>query len=305
MSDKKLARFLAIALMIIWGISFISIKIVVGEINPIQAAFYRFFIASIILFIILKVKFPEEKVLKQDRVKMVLSGLIGVAMYFFFENYSVYYTTASNVAVLISSIPIFTLITQRLLFKEKLTVPKIFGTIFSVIGIFIIVLSKGKISLFSSGTKGDLMALGAALCWVLYTILTSSFKGSYKSITITTYQSIWGCMFLSPSILFLPTHIPSFKVIMNLLYLSIICSCVGYAIYVYCLENLGATTLTTHINLQPAVSLIGAKIFLNENVTIEQVIGCLVIILGVSIVSFGEKLSLKTLGEYLNSSGDS
>ncbi|KAJ52585.1 drug/metabolite transporter (DMT)-like permease [Clostridium tetanomorphum] len=301
MKNKKTAHFLAILLMIIWGISFISIKVVVGEINPIQAAFYRFFMASIILFIVLKTKFPEERILKEDRIKMVLSGLIGVAMYFFFENYSVYYTTASNVAVLISSIPIFTLITQRILFKEKLTMPKIFGTMFSAIGIFIIVLSKGKISLFSSGTKGDLMALGAALCWVLYTILTSSFKGSYKSITITTYQSIWGCVFLSPSILFMPVHVPSMKVIANLLYLAIICSCVGYAIYIYCLENLGATTITTHINLQPIVSLIGAKILLNENVALEQVIGCLIIILGVSIVSFGEKINLKALGEYFNS----
>ncbi|SQB92364.1 membrane spanning protein [Clostridium tetanomorphum] len=83
MKNKKTAHFLAILLMIIWGISFISIKVVVGEINPIQAAFYRFFMASIILFIVLKTKFPEERILKEDRIKMVLSGLIGVAMYFF------------------------------------------------------------------------------------------------------------------------------------------------------------------------------------------------------------------------------
>lgn len=300
MENKKLAHFLAVVLMIIWGMSFISIKVVVDEVNPIQAAFFRFLIASIILFIVLKTKFPDEKVLKEDKIKMALGGLIGVAIYFFLENYSVYYTTASNVAVLVATIPIFTLITQRILFGEKLTLAKILGTSFSIIGIFMIVLSKEKVSLFSSGTKGDLMALGAALCWVLYTIITSRFKGSYKSITVTTYQSIWGCIFLCPSLFFITLQMPSKKVIMNLLYLAILCSCVAYALYIYCLEKLGATVITTYINLESIISLIGAKFILNENVTQVQVIGCLIIVLGISIVSFSEKLSLKSLQEYFN-----
>lgn len=292
MNNKRFAHFLALIIMLVWGMSYLSIKVVVSEINPTVSAFYRFFIAAIILFIVLKVRFPQEKVLKEDRLRMALGGLFGVALYFFFENYSVFFTSASNVAILISTIPIFTLLSQRIIFKEKLTLYKVIGATLSVIGIIIIIASKERISLFSTGTLGDLMALGAALCWVVYNVVTSKFKGNYKSITVTTYQAIWGCIFLSPSLLFYKATIPSRNVVLNLLFLSVFCSCIAYAIYIYCLPKLGATVLTTYINLQPIVSLISAKLLLQEEVTIYQVFGSLIIIAGVFIVSFGEKLKI-------------
>ena len=291
MDNKRLAHVLAILIMLIWGISYLSIKVVVLEINPVLSAFYRFFIASIILFIVLKKKYPDEKILKEDRIKMALGGFFGVALYFFFENYSVLFTSASNVAILISSIPLFTLIIQRIIFKERLTLWKVLGACLSAAGIVIIIVSKERISLFSKGTLGDMMAIASALCWVVYNVITSRFKGSYKSITITTYQGIWGCLFLSPALLFSKLSIPSAKAGINLLFLAVFCSCIAYVMYIYCLEHLGATIISTYINLQPIISLISAYLILKENINLWQIVGSIVIILGVFMVSFGDKFS--------------
>lgn len=293
MGEKKLAHILAVIIMLIWGVSYLSIKVVVAEINPVLTAFYRFLIASIILFTVMKIRYPKEKILKEDRLKMALGGLTGVALYFFFENYSVLFTSASNVAILLSSIPVFTLIAQKVVFKEKMTIPKVLGATLSFIGIVIIIMSKEKISLFSKGTIGDIMALAAALTWVVYNIITSKFKGTYKSITITTYQGIWGCLFLAPSLLFSKFTIPSTKASLNLIFLAVFCSCIAYAMYIYCLEHLGATVITTYINLQPIVSLISAKLLINETISVWQVVGSVIIILGVFLVGFGEKFNLK------------
>lgn len=293
MKGKKIAHIEAMLTMIIWGLSYLSIRIVVQEVSPTLSAFYRLLLASIILFVLKKMKYPKDKVLKEDKWKMALSGLFGVSLYFFFENYSVAFTSASNVAILISSIPVFTIISQRVIFKEKFTVSKVSGTILSVLGIVIIILSKEKISLFSKGTLGDLMALGAALCWVIYNVITSKFKGDYKSITITAYQSILGCIFLSPSLFLEPITFPSFKVALNLIYLAIFCSCIAYIIYIDCLEKLGATVLTTYINLQPIISLVAAAILIKEHITTWQVLGSIVIILGVFLVSFQNKFNVE------------
>lgn len=293
MGEKKLAHILAVIIMLIWGVSYLSIKVVVAEINPVLTAFYRFLIASIILFTVMKIRYPKEKILKEDRLKMALGGLTGVALYFFFENYSVLFTSASNVAILLSSIPVFTLIAQKVVFKEKMTIPKVLGATLSFVGIVVIIISKEKISLFSKGTIGDIMALAAALTWVVYNIITSKFKGTYKSITITTYQGIWGCLFLAPSLLFSKFTIPSTKASLNLIFLAVFCSCIAYAMYIYCLEHLGATVITTYINLQPIVSLISAKLLINETISVWQVVGSVIIILGVFLVGFGEKFNLK------------
>lgn len=281
---------MAIILMFIWSLSYLSIKVVSQEVSPTLSAFYRFALASIILFIILKVKFPEEKVLKVDKLKFALGGLFGVAIYFIFENYSVAYTSASNVAILIATIPVFTIFSQRIIYKEKLTYGKIFGATLSLVGIIIIIASKQRVSLLSKGNIGDLMALGAVFAWVIYNMVCSSFKGNYKVITITTYEIMWGSLFLSPSLFFSPLQIPSTKVVLNLIFLSIFCSCIGYVMYVHCLKDLGATVITTYINLQPIMSLVAAGIILHEVVTVWQVVGCIVIIVGVTLVSLDGKL---------------
>lgn len=297
MNNNKVAHIMAILLMTVWSLSYLSIKVIVEEVEPTLSAFYRFLIAAIILYVINKIKHSEEKILKEDRVKMMFSGVFGVAVYFFFENYSVAYTSAANVAILIATIPIFTLFSQRIIFKEKLTLFKIIGAAFSVFGIVIIIASKERVSLFSKGSIGDLMALGAVMSWIIYNIITSKFKGNYKSLTVTTYQLIWGTVFLSPALIINYINrnitIPSKSAVINILFLSILCSCIGYLVYIYCLKELGATIITTYINLQPIISLIAARAILKEAVTIWQVIGCMVIILGVFLVSFGDNFKLK------------
>ncbi len=295
MKNKRIPHLMAIILMLIWSLSYLSIKVIAQEVSPTLSAFYRFVLAAIILFIILKVKYPMEKILKEDKLKVALGGIFGVAVYFIFENYSVAYTSASNVAILIASIPVFTLLSQRIIYKEKMTYGKIFGATLSLVGIIIIIASKQRVSLFSKGSIGDLMALGAVFSWIIYNIVCSNFKGSYRSITITTYQILWGSLFLSPSIFFSTVQMPSTKVVLNIVFLSIFCSCIGYIVYVYCLKELGATIITTYINLQPIMSLIAAAVILEEAITVWQVIGCIVIIAGVTLVSFDGKFSFKKL----------
>lgn len=294
MKGKSIAHAMAILLMMIWGVSYISVKVVIQQgVAPLQLAFYRFLIASVILYLILKLKYPEERILKEDSVRMALSGVFGVMLYFLFENYSIKYTSASNVSILLSSIPVFTLISQKLVFKEKLTALKISGAVLSVIGIVIIIGSKDKISLFSSGTKGDLLAIGAALSWVAYNIVTSKFKGNYKSITITTYQAIWGCLLLFPGIFLNKLVVPSYNSLLNICFQAIFCTCFGYGIYIYCLEKLGATVITTYINLQAIVTIISAFFLINEKITGWQIMGSGIIIFGVFMVSFSDKFNIQ------------
>jgi len=290
LTNKRISHVMAIILMFIWSLSYLSIKVISAEVSPVLSAFYRFGLAAIILFIILKIKFPKEKVLKEDKFKFALGGFFGVTIYFIFENYAVAYTSASNVAILIASIPVFTLFTQKLFYKEKLSYGKMIGATLSLIGIIIIIASKERVSFMSKGSIGDLMALGAVFSWIIYNMVCSSFKGHYKVITITTYEIMWGSLFLSPSLFFSVLQVPSTKVILNIIFLSIACSCVGYVMYVHCIKDLGATVLTTYINLQPIMSLIAAGVILHEVVTVWQVLGCVVIIVGVSLVSLDGRI---------------
>lgn len=285
MNKKVQYHLLAIFLMILWGLSYLSIKVVVSEIDPGVSALYRFLLATFILYFYHKFKVGKVNILKKDKINLAFAGLIGVSLYFYFENYAVNFTSAANVAIILSSIPLFTFTIRGLFYKEKFSPIKIFGAILSCIGLIIIVASKDRVSLFSKGTVGDLMTIGAALSWVIYGLITSKLEGNYSSLTITTYQSIWGTIFLIPSIFIGGIHPISMLASVNLLFLSVGCTCFGYIAYVVCLKNLGDTVINTYVNLQPIVSIVSAYFLLGEAITLYQIIGSSIIIFGIFFVS--------------------
>ena len=65
MKNKKIPHLMAIILMVIWSLSYLSIKVIAEEVSPTLSAFYRFASAAIILFIILKVKYPRGENFKR------------------------------------------------------------------------------------------------------------------------------------------------------------------------------------------------------------------------------------------------
>ena len=77
--------------------------------------------------------------------------------------------------------------------------------------------------------------------------------------------------------------------------LAIFCTCIGYAIYIYCQNKLGATVITTYINLQPIVSMISATILLNEHINSKQILGSAIIITGLFLASKSEKINEKIM----------
>jgi drug/metabolite transporter (DMT)-like permease len=113
-----------IACVLFWGFSFISTKIAVVVFPPMSLGMLRFAIALIFLYI-LKLKFaPGEKLNVKDIVLLFAAGITGVTLYFFFENNGISLVSASEASIAVSSIPVFILITGRIIekinsFKKK------------------------------------------------------------------------------------------------------------------------------------------------------------------------------------------
>jgi drug/metabolite transporter (DMT)-like permease len=162
--------------------------------------------------------------------------------------------------------------------------------LFSFGGVAWIMAAKGDVSLFSKGLWGDLMAIGAALCWVAYTLLNRQFSRSYQSLTVMAEEMVWGAVFLIPFSLALPLVRPSPIVVANLVFLAVVCSAVGYFIYLFCLRRLGAIEMTNYINLMPLVALGLSAWLLAEPLGPAQIIGSGLILLGVSLVTLGPNL---------------
>jgi drug/metabolite transporter (DMT)-like permease len=294
MSIKK-SKLLAIAAIILtvifWGYSFVSTKIILEELPPITIAFFRQIIAAVVLIIFLFVRKLYIKMPMKDILLLAASSLFGIVFYFLFENMGLKYTSASNASIIVAAVPIFTLITESLFYKFKLTKRVVGCVIVSIIGVFVVIFEQGSLDFSSGSTKGNLLMIGAMISWVIYTIICKSLTDKYNGIVITTYQMIAG------SILFVPFIIPEIKQwqsistysVVNLLYLALFCSALAYYLYNLAVKSLGATISSMFLNLIPVVSIIGGILVLNENISLLQIAGMLLIMLSLFFVRSKEQ----------------
>ncbi|HEY5586454.1 MAG TPA: DMT family transporter [Ruminiclostridium sp.] len=287
---SRKSKLFAIAAMLLtvvfWGYSFVSTKIILGELPPITIAFFRQIIASGVLVVFLFVKKLFVKMPMKDIILLAASSFFGINLYFLFENIGLKYTTASNASIIIAAVPIFTLVTESLFYKFKVSKRLIACVIVSTIGVFGVIFENGSLDFSSGSTKGNLLMIGAVISWVIYTIICKSLTGKYNGIVITAYQMIAG------SILFIPFVIPDISQwhgistysLINLLYLALFCSALAYYLYNLAVKSLGATISSMFLNLIPVVSIIGGVLVLGEKISLLQIGGMLLIMLSLFFV---------------------
>lgn len=267
--------------MLLWGLSFISIKISVAVIPPMSLAFLRFFIASLLLYLALRQREPQTSLLKKDRLLMALAGIIGVTAYFFFENNGVKLTTASAASLIIATIPVLTLLGDCLVFKTRLTLAKVSGVLLSTVGVVLVM--HASLDSGAGSWQGNMFMLGAALSWVVYSLATRPLGQRYSQLAIVTYQTWFGTLTLLPFALLEATDWQpvSLAVWLHVLYLGIFCSALGYFLYVYGMDRLGVSSVSLFVNLIPVVAVLGGWLLLKEPLTLLQLVGGAIILFAV------------------------
>jgi drug/metabolite transporter (DMT)-like permease len=287
MNESRFMGLLAIfCTTVLWGLSFISIKVTVAVIPPLTLALFRFLIASVILLFLLKKMEPNTKLAKKDIPLMALSGLLGVAVFNDFQNIGIKMATASVASMIIAAIPILTVIGEFLVFKTSLSWIKIISVILSMVGVYCIVASSQQTS--QEDFLGDLFMLGAAVSWVVYTLITRPLSTQYSQLAVVTYQIFFGTLALIPFAFFETWEWQSidFFIILHLIYLGVFCSALANYLYVYAMGILGVSSVSLFINLIPVILVFGGFTILQEPVSGMQILGGVVILFSVYIANF-------------------
>lgn len=284
--------------VIIWGMSFLSIKVTVSVLPIMTQVLLRHIIATIALFAVMKVYKPSSKLKKEDIPMLFLAGLLGITVYFYFENNGVQRITAASASMIIGVVPIFTVIADFIIFKQPLTRRKILSVFISIIGVYLIVGNSNTRS--QNEFVGYLFMLGAALSWVIYTIVTKSLLNKYSDLEIIYYQTIFATLTLIPFALFEKTNWTAINstIILNLLFLGVFCSAVATYFYIISIDKIGISACSLMMNLIPVVAVIASYILLNEQVTLLQLIGGLAVIIAV-ILCGDENHNDKAYRDYL------
>lgn len=236
---KVWAHIAGILTAVIWGTTFISTKVLLEDFEPIAVLIYRFIIAYVALSIIKPKPLAFESLKKE--FWYFLAGLLGVTIYFLFENIGLTYTLASNASVIVSTAPLFTALLVFIFLKNEKPKKYFFiGFLFAMSGIALI--SFQGTSTLELHVIGDILALGAAIVWAFYSvILKKHVDMSKQMIEITKRIIFYGILTMLPfgavygakldlNMLFSGTNLGNF------LYLGIGASAICYVTWNYSLE---------------------------------------------------------------------
>lgn len=275
--------------IVLWGFSFVwTNDILQRGVAPFTFLFIRLFLAGAVLYLGSRMAGKLQKIEKKDYKWLALMAFFEPFIYFIGETYGMKATNSAVLsAVVIATIPVFSLFAERILYKVPLTVLKIFGTAITIPGIVMVIMKDGE------GTSVEhfygilllFMAVGGSIG---YSSVVKKLSGRYNTITITTYQFVIGSMFFLP--LFLTYGIDglnstffSMEVMAPLLALTLLCSCLSFACWVASIKRLGMTKTNIFSALIPAVSALGAAMLGQEEITLITIAGIAVVISGVTV----------------------
>ncbi|MED4245004.1 DMT family permease [Niallia circulans] len=274
-----------ISAVILWSGSFITTKLAYETFAPIQLGAGRTLIAALIIWIIRKITNSTEKIRNKDRKRLFLSGLLGITLYFTLENIGVQMTSASNAALIVASFPAITALLEFFLYRSKPSLQKILGIFLAITGVAI--LTQIKVDGSNQSFWGNLILLGAGIVWACYNFVTKDITRKYSAMTITSYQMTVGTLCFIPFLLWEDEawKMPNVISITSLLFLSIGCSVAAFILYNYGLKKLSASASVSLMNLVPVLGIVFSVFLLKEIVTLTQVIGGAIVIIGVILSS--------------------
>ncbi len=284
------SHFLALFPAMAWGSSFIASKILLESYSPTQLMLMRFALAYLALWLCrpkaLKLPFREE-------LKFIALAVSGCSLYFLCENSALTYTYASNVSIIVAAAPILTAIAAHLFTSdEKLTGASFAGFAVAIIGVALVVFN-GTVILKLSPT-GDLLSFGAAVCWAIYSILLKKIVDNYDNLLLTRRLMLWGFISGLPIALF-EDHSFSLAPMMNgeyifcLLFLSFVCSALGYIFWNTATKRLGTVVVCNYVYIIPFFTMLTGVLVLDEPLTAMGVIGAVLIMLGMFIADRKKK----------------
>jgi drug/metabolite transporter (DMT)-like permease len=273
------------AIYVLWGTTFLAIRIAVEEIPPLFAAGARFFIAGVVLYGFMRAKGEAKPTLIQWRSLTIMALLMFVAEYgplFWAEKY----VPSGVVSVLAATLPIITLILEMLILRQQRMRPMLaLAVLIGFSGVAVLLMPGGTqhIALIPC-----LAILAGATTWSLGAVLTRSMElPRSRPTTAGAAMMVGGAMLLALSAGFGEMHpLPhvSTRAVLAMLYLIIFGSLLAFTAFVWLLGHMPATRVSSHAYVNPIVAVALGYFAAGEIITWRIIAGSLLVLVSVFLI---------------------
>lgn len=271
----------------VWGTTFISTKVLLETIGPVEILFYRFLLAYGALWIAYPKRFSPDK--RSHELYFLGAGITGVTIYYLCENVALTYTLASNVSIIVSTAPFFTAVLAWVFLKdEKLRARFFVGFLVALVGVSMVTFN-GK-AVVKVNPLGDFLAITAAVVWAAYSVIVRKMSPlGYPVAASTRRIFFYGIIFMIP--LLGPMGFKGdIRLLLgepvclgNMIFLGICAGALCFAAWNYAVDVLGAVVSSNYIYAVPVITVAASMVVLKEPITVMGAAGMVLTIAGLAV----------------------
>jgi len=287
-----------LTICIVWGTTYLAIRVGVADLPPMLFAGIRWIIAGILMTILLNLRnytLPRLKDLKHLAVVGILllgiaNGLVVVAEQ---------WLPSGLTALILSTLPFWVVGLEYFLPNApKINWFIIAGLLLGTFGVILIFARDLNITLDINILYGGLCLLGAVIAWSIGSVYWKYKKIEVRPLMGASVQMLIAGV-LQTALGFILGEQNNFHLtqtgILALGYLIVFGSMLGYASYIYSVTTLPLSLVSTYAYINPVIAILLGWYFLNEPLTITVFIAAGLILIGVALVKRGNTISAKEI----------
>ena len=303
MNSRTIGVLAAVGTELLYGCSFVFTKNVTMTIDPLSLLGWRFVTALVAMLLLMALRVIKVRVSKATIMPLLVLAIFQPLLYYAGETYGIMRTTASESGLIMSSIPVATLLTAAWLLKRRPLRRQVVGILVTLAGVVVTVVASGLSANFNP--LGYILLLAAVTSYAFYAAFADRFANAASDVDktfvmVASGALVFGTVTLAQhashhtvsALLQLPFTRPDFAVAVG--YLAL-----GSTIGAFFLQNvaigrLGSTRYSTFIGLSTVTTLVTGALVLGERLSLGQLAGGAVVLVGVYLAN-------RKLNQYLTS----
>lgn len=284
-----------LSLALIWGLNFPVVKLALEELHPLAFNALRFPLAAGVLFLLVRpFSHRATPIRGEDWPRIVALGIVGNVVYQFFFIFGLDATLAGNAAILLATTPVWTTLLSTAAGHESPPLSLWVGVAATVVGMILVVAGGSRsLQIGQETLVGDLMMIGAAIIWSVYTVGGRPLTRRYGALRVTGW-TLWigtvGLVALGiPALADTPWERISTGTWLAVAYAGVFALGIAYSLWYHGVRQLGSSRTAVYSNLVPVVALVVAWLWLGEVPTPPQIGGAVLILASLTLTRLGRR----------------
>jgi drug/metabolite transporter (DMT)-like permease len=296
----------AAAASVFFGATVVAVRFVIDQTDPLTVAFLRHLIGTLLILPVLFFV-RSRRVAARDVLPIAALGIAMFGLFSYCSAGALQYIYAARGALILTTMPLFTLALASLFRQEQFTLLKLAGIALTIVGVAVALGSNGELGGKDGAEvwKGDAFMFTASFLGALYNAFSPRYLRRYPALTVTVYSMIAGTVFLTAVAVPAGTFSPFDRFTpmgwAAIAFVGAFGAAGGFFLWVWALERMTPTRVVVFLALNPLAATVLAALLLAEHVNAWFLLGLACVLAGIFVVNWNRRMlprSVPALGPF-------